>query len=538
MESSNSNYVGSISAAGSARIQIGNNTTNNYYQDDDKKYLAALCSTDPRHDKSRIEQTNGGLLKESYQWILHNTEFQRWCDPKEDCPLLWIRGDPGKGKTMLLSGTINELQPYTRLGNSGTDTSLSYFFCQATNAGLNNATAVLRGLAYLLVEQQPSLLSHVRDKVSLSPGHWNSRIAISDLLSEMLGDPALQNVIFVVDALDECITDLKFLLDFISSTTSTQVRWIVSSRNINEIERRLNKPQMNLALSLELNAESVSQAVNSYIQHRIHKLRVDQEFGSNYLKLIEDHLSQNAHGTFLWVALVCRQLESSEEWEVRKVLQDSPRDLKELYGRMMKTISDSLSKDLYMEILDIVSTVYRPISLSELMVIRNKPGDVNRVRKIVMKCGCFLTIKDEVVYFVHQSAKEFLLKPENEPPPSLTQHHLGLFEKSLEGLETLKMDIYDLAYPAVSIDEVHLYSPEHDPLSGLAYFCEFWADHLRDSQAIYAKGPSSQDQFYNKVYRFMATKFLFWLEALSLLQSLPAAMKTLQILEDLPLVCF
>ncbi|KAH6986850.1 hypothetical protein EDB80DRAFT_512621, partial [Ilyonectria destructans] len=70
-------------------------------------------------------------------------------------PLLWIKGDPGKGKTMLLCGTIDELEKES-------DNFLSYFFCQATEARLSNASAVRRALIYLLVQKQPLLISNVR----------------------------------------------------------------------------------------------------------------------------------------------------------------------------------------------------------------------------------------------------------------------------------------------------------------------------------------------------------------------------------------
>ena len=56
----------------------------------------------------------GTALKESYNWILHHAQFQRLCD-SNDSQVLWIKGDPGKGKTMLLCGIINELSPTTRL---------------------------------------------------------------------------------------------------------------------------------------------------------------------------------------------------------------------------------------------------------------------------------------------------------------------------------------------------------------------------------------------------------------------------------------
>ncbi|KAL2196961.1 hypothetical protein P885DRAFT_23029, partial [Corynascus similis CBS 632.67] len=72
--------------------------------------------------------------------------------------LLWIKGDPGKGKTMLLCGIINELK------SASASSLLSFFFCQATDTSINNATAVLRGLIYLLVDQHLSLFSHVQKK--------------------------------------------------------------------------------------------------------------------------------------------------------------------------------------------------------------------------------------------------------------------------------------------------------------------------------------------------------------------------------------
>ncbi|KAJ4313310.1 hypothetical protein N0V84_009487 [Fusarium piperis] len=532
MEFSNINHAESMSAAGSARIQVGNNTTNNYYQDGDEKYLVALCSTDPRHDKIRIEQTNGGLLKDSYLWVLQNPEFQYWRDANENHPLLWIRGDPGKGKTMLLSGIIDELKPLTRLEDSTNHTSLSYFFCQATNSGLNSATVVLRGLVYLLLDQNRCLLSHVRDKPSLNPEHWNSAVSIRDVLSKILEDPSLQDTILVVDALDECLEDLDFLLEVIISTSCPQVRWLVSSRNIYDIEQHLRQTQTKVALSLELNAESVSQAVNHYIHHRVHQLGVKEQLRSEDLSFAETYLSQNAHGTFLWVALVCQRLERSKKWEVRKLLQHFPPGLTKLYERMMETIGRSFSHDLYKRILAIVSTVHRPLTFSELMAIEDLSIDEDMVPEMVMECGCFLTSRDKVIYFVHQSAKDFLSKQQDELFPSgLAQHHLDLFHKSLKSLEKLKMDIYDQVYPAISVENALLSRPEPDPLSGLAYSCRFWAHHLRDSHTI-----CTQDQSdYNKAHHFIAGKFLFWLEALSLCRILPAAMETLQILEDLPL---
>ncbi|WPJ57284.1 hypothetical protein SMAC4_13009 [Sordaria macrospora] len=58
---------------------------------------------DPHVEKERIELAKGGLLADAYRWVFDNPDFNRWRQLRES-RLLWIKGDPGKGKTMLLCG--------------------------------------------------------------------------------------------------------------------------------------------------------------------------------------------------------------------------------------------------------------------------------------------------------------------------------------------------------------------------------------------------------------------------------------------------
>ena len=153
------------------------------------KCVQDLRLTDPRDDKKRIEDTKGGLLKDSYRWILKNSDFQQW-DRDQQSRLLWIKGDPGKGKTMLLCGIINEL------GKPKAETDLlSYFFCQATDSRINNATAVLRGLIYMLVGQQPSLISYIQKKHDHAGKalfeDTNAWVALSEIFINILQNPGL-----------------------------------------------------------------------------------------------------------------------------------------------------------------------------------------------------------------------------------------------------------------------------------------------------------------------------------------------------------
>ncbi|KAF5686351.1 heterokaryon incompatibility protein het-E-1 [Fusarium circinatum] len=412
MENPYSISVQSLNAFGSSRVHVGNNyNVTHYYhqkseQDGIKTYLDRLRSTDPRHDKGRIEQTNGGLLKNSYVWILESAEFINWRDKSKAGRLLWVRGDPGKGKTMLLSGLINELQPSTKLGNPRIRNAISYFFCQDTNSGLNNYTAILKGLIYLLVIQHPWLVVHLDDKHD--GDHWNSQISLEGIFRRMLDGPGLGEVYLLVDALNECVEDLPLLLGLITSTSSC-AKWIVTSRNRCEIDELFRQISSKVVLCLEPHEESVSEAVSCYISYKTRQLASRKRLKQDVSQDLHDHLSHNAEGTFLWVAPMCQQLERCRAWEIPNQLLQLPRGLNKLYAQMMDQIRSSDSCDLYMRVIAVASRVFRPLTFTELIAMENLQIDEDIVPDLIAECGSFLTTKGSSVVCIHQSAKDFLL---------------------------------------------------------------------------------------------------------------------------------
>jgi len=133
---------------------------------------------------------------------------------------------------MLLCGIINKLTKSTP------DTAVvSFFLCQATDVRINNATAILRGLIYLLVNKQPSLISHVQQRYDQARKQLfedaNTWEALSKIFASILEDPCLQRTYLIINALNKCIISLSLLLDLVVQNSSEypRVKWIVSSRN-------------------------------------------------------------------------------------------------------------------------------------------------------------------------------------------------------------------------------------------------------------------------------------------------------------------
>ncbi|KAM0247351.1 hypothetical protein ACHAQJ_009885 [Trichoderma viride] len=411
-------------------------------EDEDAKCLADLRTTDPRDDKSRIEATKGGLLKDSYRWILKHGDFQQWRDD-ERSRLLWIKGDPGKGKTMLLCGIMNELSSETRLEDQKANTLLSYFFCQAADSRINSATAVLRGLIYLLVEQQPLLVSHIQKKYKHKGetlfNDVNAWAALSDIFSSMLKDASLGRVYVIIDALDECVTDLPKLLDFINTKSSLfpRIRWMVSSRNWPDIEERLDFISQQTRLCLELNEKSISAAVMA-------------ELGS--------------------------LLESSDN---------------------------------------------------------NNPADAELIQKAIGLCGSFLTVRDSHIYFIHQSAKDFLSGEAAFAlfPLGPANVHGVIFSRSLQAMSAiLQRNIYNAYPPGIPINEIK--ALDLDPLDAIRYSCVHWVDHFCDMHNGRSQSQYQVDHKCQAVFQFLQKYFLYWLEALSLMGGMKDGVLGMEKLEN------
>ncbi|KAK3616870.1 hypothetical protein LTR56_025662 [Elasticomyces elasticus] len=366
--------------------------------------------------------------------------------------MLWIRGDPGKGKTMLLCGITNELK--NQLAERD---GLSYFFCQAIDARINNATAVLRGLILLLVDQQLSLTSHIQEEYDRSGKNLfedgNAWFALSDIFTRMLQDSSFRRVYLIVDALDECVEGGDRLLDLIGQTTliSTKVKWLVSSRNWPSIREQIASVNDHDEVSLELNANAVSRAVQVFIKQRVLQLSAQKRY-----------------------ILV---------WDTVSKLKRLPPGLDDLYVQMWKNICSSDNEDLCKSLLSTTTVLYRPATLAELTCITESLTDVSHdlaaIISMIELCGSFLTVREDHVYFVHESAREFLSQTVSSElyPFGKERVHYDIFSRSLQHLSmTLKRDIYSLSAPDVNIEDVK--RPEPDPLAKSRYSTVYWIAHL------------------------------------------------------------
>ncbi|KAK3291304.1 uncharacterized protein B0H64DRAFT_349303 [Chaetomium fimeti] len=508
--------------------------------------LKELKWTDPTIDKLRIERTKGGLHEASSSWILSHPSYQKWRDG--ETKLLWIKGAAGKGKTMLLITVTKQLQSQIGLDHPVANSSVSFFFCQNTDNRLNNAVAVLKGLIYLLLVQDISLVSYLKsdfDRMGkgifdVTNNSANAFDALSNVFRQMIQHSRPETVYLAVDALDECEDGLPDLLSLVRETAlqENHVKWILTSRNRADIDGNLALEDPGAKLSLEVNSEAVSQAIETYIIHKVAQVPSLRSSPVQRTK-IQQKLLENAEGTFLWVDLVLRSIHTVLADDAVRRVDETPPGLPALYHRMMGDIDKFAShyRDSCLAVLSVATLAYRPLHILELRTVAGLRYETADLERIVDMCGSFLTLVDNSVYPIHQSAKDYLVSDtavDKIFPSGKHAVQRNIVDRSVVAMEkTLRRDVYQLVHPGALTRDVEAQLPTPDPLLGVGYSCTYWIDHVCETDKADLQG-SRRYRLANALKRHIARSnksipirdsigmffhrhFLHWLEALSLL---------------------
>ncbi|KAI1295995.1 hypothetical protein F5Y03DRAFT_399005 [Xylaria venustula] len=187
--------------------------------------LDALFVTDPADDVEMIEHTKGRLLQGSGAWLHSDPTFREWLDSSRS-RVLWLHGDPGKGKTMLTISVSKDITDSIKASGSGLSSLIAYFFCDNKDNRRNTSIAVLRGLVYQLLHSLPDLSLQFRTLFSREGSQLfrsqQGLHSLSRILRDFFASPSIRRVYIIIDGLDELYEEsiediLKLLSPFLDS---------------------------------------------------------------------------------------------------------------------------------------------------------------------------------------------------------------------------------------------------------------------------------------------------------------------------------
>jgi ankyrin repeat protein len=392
--------------------------------------LTALFLTDPHDDRDRLIQVKGPRVEGTCEWIKTNELYNSWLHSQSQ--LLWLSGGPGKGKTMLSIYLAEELEQRAK---DLQDAFLMQFFCDNKDEKRNTAIAIVRGLIWQLLRLRPRLFTHIlpsfqdRKETNLMV----SFEALWRIFESMVRDPVLGTAYCIIDGLDECDeASLEVLLKKFRTLFSTKsneslacrLNLIAVSRDLPDFIPEVLSGFPRLRLDPDADDEVYSD-IRLFINDKVDKLSLSKHYPEPLRVHVRKVFLERAKGTFLWVGIVASELRKYTSSEVGNVLELFPSGLEGLYARMLLQISEH-RRETAAKILRWVVMAVRPLSLLELSaaVGTTAKSSISLSCEEVMReqatfCGYFLTVKEDEVTLIHQSAKDYLLRKTPDSNPEL-----------------------------------------------------------------------------------------------------------------------
>ncbi|KAH0359933.1 purine and uridine phosphorylase, partial [Aureobasidium melanogenum] len=454
------------------------------------KLLPKIFVTDPRSDKRRLVDDKGEPARQSYEWIIQDGNFLDWRD-NQDASILLLKGLPGKGKTMICIGLIDELQSHIK--NVSTQSNLSFFFCQSLFNNLDSPISLLKGIIWLMIEQRPTLVECLaRSVTSKGSEIFEGPNALHELwaLFEDIVNTSADGVTYiVVDALDECDQGrLDILLRCIFKTADQQprkVKWLLSSRP-HQILSLLESGVFKVpTIDLEVNTAEVSNAVAVFIENKVEDLAVTKHYDKQLKNDMISILQEKAEDTFLWVSLVCKRLEAVSRHSARSVIAQFPKGLDPLYERMLSLLLDDEDEQQMLFCTSLIRSAiltWSPIHIKEIGKIAGLPREISddhkAVQELLDRCGSFLKVSRDIVSFIHQSAREYLGRSGQRLLSEPQAEHSKIAMRCLEimsGTLSDNMGALDLGSP---VSEARTDSVD-DVVARCGYSVCYWSNHFQ-----------------------------------------------------------
>lgn len=448
-------------------------------QDAKALLLQSLRTSSPESHKARNPPAAPGTCS----WILRHPTFEQWIDSPTP-GLLWISADPGCGKSVRSSYLIDH---FTREHATKRGANISYFFFKSDNIEQSSGLTGLQAILYQILQAQRELLN-VAIKVIQDPIQAGNIRVVWKTLVTVLQAPSAKETVCVLDGFDECETSSKRqLTEMLSNHFSpkhetgqppTKLRVLVSSRPENSLKVAFDRPRLlnpnrssihgperfMIRLRGEDEIDVISRDIGLVIDAEIAEI-LDMGFPEELLEDFRTQLVARADRTFLWVTLIIQLLkERAEAGASRRELKEILRS-QDIYSIYSELLSKRPHVVKARKLLSLVLAATRPLSVAELSIAlavepefntfdegRRKPGGYSFVdiednlvypfeNNIKALCGNFIRVIRNNVYFVHETAREFLLDDDRNDAREQQE-------------DTFRLDDDELTFPHIDDDQL------------------------------------------------------------------------------------
>ncbi|KAJ7839850.1 hypothetical protein B0H14DRAFT_2512793, partial [Mycena olivaceomarginata] len=333
------------------------------------------------------------------KWFLDSDVYVRWRTNRPS--LLWCRGKPGVGKSILSSIVLQDIR------KNASASVVVHYFCDFAAGKYQNATSILQILVRQMLvhgnDGHISVLKRCRERLSTPP-------SLKDLFQAFIEMCKLESSgpYIVLDALDE-LEDRKALLPLLDELVQVGCHIFATSRHIPDIADALRTSEQ---LELEANCADLKLFVQS-------ELRASDFSHLSGTSSVVDAIVDQAGGIFLLARLLTNHLLALTTMkEIRRSLATLPSNLTSAYQSSLDRIraQSPARAALALRVIAWITHAERRLTTAELLHALAVEDDTDELdeenfvtaRMVLQVCvGLVLVNDDTSVSLVHATAHKF-----------------------------------------------------------------------------------------------------------------------------------
>ncbi|KAK8063178.1 hypothetical protein PG996_007830 [Apiospora saccharicola] len=302
------------------------------------------------------------------EWLFKQSAFLNWCNGESGTtthPILWVKGDPGSGKSTAIRETVHRLSADPQLGQVPW---ASFFFnSQARNDLHRSIPGLFRALLFQLLPKNRQAMTRAvnRHQLKLGERHctppviW-TEVQLTQMFQELVID-ATSRIIILIDALDECddyesIPKLTNIFHDLVSKVEVRLSVCFTTRHFGALPL-----QGCVYIVTELaNGSDIRRYIDKVLSR--YQRQDDPEFTA-----LKRNVEEQSCGNFLWVVLVTERLTQEivrgrrNRVYLETVISETPNTLTELYGDLVAKTTD---RQMMLQVLQ-WAVLAKPLTLGE-----------------------------------------------------------------------------------------------------------------------------------------------------------------------------
>ncbi|KAJ6532351.1 WD40-repeat-containing domain protein [Mycena capillaripes] len=461
--------------------------------------------------------------------------------PSKTSNILWLHGVAGAGKSTI-STTISEVfRGLNRLG--------AFLFFDRNNTSGSNPGAVIRTIAYWLASSNPHIRTAVCDAIETDATLVTAplqtqfhRLLLEPLVASQ--DYILGPIVVILDALDECgdADSRESLLALIVNEFQklpTVFRFLIVSRPDSDIVTQFRGRPHIVPMQLDITTESTKRDIVAYLHLSMQNIRLGKPNlkrepdwpGQDVINTLADY----SGGLFIWASTACKFIRSFDPRERLAIILSAgiASGLDGLYTIALRN-SAVWNNETFAHNARLVlgAIVLCRMALTEKTLDELLGFAEGRSAEVLEYLGCVIQWSPgQSARILHTSFSDYLTDPHR------SGHSLWFVDSKIQSrsvaLGCLRILNSHLHFNICNLEDSHVLNRDVPDLSNriekhipaaYAYAGLFWSHHLYSTDL--------DSEILVELKGLMHDKFLHWLEVLSLLNQVPIASESLEILRN------